>query len=328
MNSALQLFTVPATQTSEQQGRWHDAHPVSGTESGIREFSIDGNAEYIDLAESFIYVKAEITAADGGVLTDKKVAPVNLFLHSLFSQLDVSLNNKLVSSGSDTYPYRAILGTLLNYGSEAKTTRLTSALFYKDTPGAMEQTYPTKAVGAGGNAGLISRYEHSSKSASVEMIGPIHSNIFFQGRYILDFVNLKLKFTRTKSEFCLMSADTNPNHKVIIEDAIVFVRKVKVNSSVSLAINGILRQDTAKYPIRTTEIKTFSVGAGGRNTSHDNVFTGKIPNRIIIALLSNDATMVLTQRTHSPSTIMMHASSMSTLTETKSHRNHWRFVRC
>ena len=73
-----------------------------------------------------------------------------------------------------------MLGTLLNYGNEAKTTRLTSGLFCKDTAGAMDETDPTKAAAAaGGNHGIITRYKHSNKRDSIELAGPIHADFFF-----------------------------------------------------------------------------------------------------------------------------------------------------
>ena len=59
---------------------------------------------------------------------------MNLFLHSLFSQVDISLNGTLITASTNTYPYRA-METLLSYGNDAKTSQLTSAMFYKDTAG-------------------------------------------------------------------------------------------------------------------------------------------------------------------------------------------------
>ena len=290
MGSSLDLFTVPATQTSEEHGRWQDVHPVSSiTDSGPIEFVIDGSSEYLDLARSWIYVKAKVVAANGSAVSDKKLAPVNLFLHSLFSQVDVTLGGKLVSSGSKTYPYRAMLGTLLNYGNGAKTTRLTSELFYKDTPGAMDETDPAKALDAGGNAGLASRYKHSNKSNSIELTGPIHADLFFQGRYIIDMVELKLKFTRSDAAFCLMSGETNPNYKAVIEDAVLFIRKVKPNPSVALALVEKLKTTPAKYPVRRTEVKVVSVPSGSFDISKDNVFNGQIPDRLVITMVDSDA---------------------------------------
>ena len=66
------------------------------------------------------------------------VGPINLFLHSLFSQVDISLNGTLVTTSTNTYPYRAMLETLLSYGEDAKKTQLTSALFYNDLAGKMD----------------------------------------------------------------------------------------------------------------------------------------------------------------------------------------------
>jgi len=61
-----------------------------------------------------------------------------MFLHSLFTQVDISLNGTLITASTNTYPYRAMLETLLSYGEDAKKSQLTSALFYKDKAGTIE----------------------------------------------------------------------------------------------------------------------------------------------------------------------------------------------
>ena len=46
---------------------------------------------------SYLHVKAKITNADGSNLAGTaQVGPVNLWMHALFSQVEVYLNNKLV----------------------------------------------------------------------------------------------------------------------------------------------------------------------------------------------------------------------------------------
>jgi hypothetical protein len=52
------------------------------------------------------------TALDGGA----DVGSVNLWIHSLFSDVSVSLNEKLVSPQTSLYSYRAYIETLLSYG--------------------------------------------------------------------------------------------------------------------------------------------------------------------------------------------------------------------
>ena len=67
-----------------------------------------------------LYVKAKITANDGtNLVADAAVGPANLFLHSLFSQVDISLNGTLVTHSTNTYPYRAMFETLLSYGEDS-----------------------------------------------------------------------------------------------------------------------------------------------------------------------------------------------------------------
>ncbi len=61
-------------------------------------------------------------------------------MHSLFKQVDVYLNGKQVTPAMGTYAYRAYIETLLNYDVSAKESQLTSALYYKDTPGHMDET--------------------------------------------------------------------------------------------------------------------------------------------------------------------------------------------
>jgi len=69
-----------------------------------------------------LYVQAKITKQDDGILDDDaRVGPVNLFLHSLFSQVDISLNGTQVTASTNKYPYRAMLETLLRYCDDAKS---------------------------------------------------------------------------------------------------------------------------------------------------------------------------------------------------------------
>ena len=81
------------------------------------------------------------------------------------------------------------------------------------------------------------------------MIGPIHSDIFFQDRHMLNGVDVKLKLIRSNDGFSLMATGPNPTYKVVIQNASVFVRKVKVSSGVMLRHMKSLEKGTAKYYI-------------------------------------------------------------------------------
>ena len=96
-----------------------------------------------------------------------------------------------------------MIETLLNYGEEAKTSQLSMAMFYKDTPGKMDVVNPM-AEDDDANLGLKTRYAFTKQSNTVDMMGPIHSDIFFQDRLMLNGVNLRLRLNRANNSFCLV----------------------------------------------------------------------------------------------------------------------------
>ena len=161
-------------------------------------------------------------------------------------------------------------------------------MFYKDNFGKMVAVNPV-ADDADANMGLNARYAFTKQSQTVDMIGPIHSDIFFQDRLILNGVNLRLKLNRAKNSFCLVSSAGGANHKVVITEAILYVRKVKVAPSIALGHAAALKQATAKYPIRRVDCKVLSIPGGFGSFTPDNLFLGHIPKRLVLVLVDTEA---------------------------------------
>lgn len=69
---------------------------------------------------------------------NEAVVPVNNWLRSLFSQINVNLSNTLMTPSTNRYPYRAYIETALSYGYNIKQTQLMSQLWIKDIAGHME----------------------------------------------------------------------------------------------------------------------------------------------------------------------------------------------
>ena len=85
--SQLDLFSVPPSQTSLEEGSFTEYHPVSVlTSTGPIEFTISAeNSNYIDLANSFLYVRANVTTAAGANLAKNvEIAPeCNFFTYTM-----------------------------------------------------------------------------------------------------------------------------------------------------------------------------------------------------------------------------------------------------
>ena len=318
--SEVDLFSIPPTQLSLEKGRWIDYRPLSsGTnDDSAITFLIAGTDEYIDLSKTILVVEGRvIQGSDGNNLsggTQSNIAPVNNFLHSLIKQVDVYLNGKQVTPAMGTHAYRAYLETLLNYDVSAKKSQLSSALYFKDTPGQMgevgsepstitikkssvEGTAPAPKVmiPGSGNQGFAKRRKFITESKKFALSGPIFSDVFMCDRLLLNKLELKVVINRSPNTFCLMdkniSADTytGPYPQVKLSDVILKIRKVKVDDVVSVANELALKRTPALYPIRRVECKALSIPTGLPNVRKDNIFSGTIPKSFVFGLVDAEA---------------------------------------
>lgn len=286
MKSELDLFSMPQTQLSIESSIYGEYYPVTSLNDGSTiEFEVTGTGEdYIDLTNTYLKVKTKVTQANGDNLeNDDMCAPVCYFLHALFSQVDIFLNGKQITSSTGTYAYRAIIEALLSYGEEAKRTQLAAALFHKDAAGRMDEV----TAGDVANSGFVKRRQLSRNSRVLDLMGRLHADIFFQERYLLNNVDLKIRLTRSKDSFCLMSA--NEGRIVKILGAQLLVRKVRLSPSIALAHAKTLEVSTAKYPLRRVVCKTFTIPSGVRDVNQEKLFTGQLPTRLVIGFVANRA---------------------------------------
>ncbi|XP_048506961.1 uncharacterized protein F54H12.2-like [Athalia rosae] len=291
LKSELDLFTLPPTQTTIEGGQWVHYKPVSSlTDDSPIEFMVPGlSDEYLDLSHTMLSLRVSMPPLDGVQLvsSDGKTptaaaiaAPVNNLLHSLFSQVDVFFNQKLVSPANNAYAYRAYMETLLNYNNTAKNSHLTTTLWYGDTAGRMDD------LGAG-NKGFAERERLFKNGSSVDLLGHLHCDVFNQEKFLPNGVELRLRLVRSRDAFCIM--ETTNAHTMHILEATLLVRRVTINPGVLLAHARALAKGTAKYPLTRVEVKAMTIHGGVHGETLDNVFLGQLPKRIIIGFVDNKA---------------------------------------
>lgn len=286
MKSELDLFATPLTQAAIEFGYTVAYKPVASLEKSSQfEFVIGGSGEeLIDLAHTELHLLAKVTKSDGTNLStgDEKsnvTAPVNNWIHSLFSQVEVTLNGKLISSQSNTYGIRAYIETLLNYGRSAKTSHLTSGLWYKDTAGKFNDFKE--------NTGLSKRASFIKGSKTVDLMSNIHHELFGSDKLLINGVEMRIKFHLNKDAFHLMSEDTSV--KLQLVDSTFYVRKVKIKPALHLAYSRALEHSNLKYPLSRTEIKNITIPTGVQSRTIDNIYLNNLPKRIVIGFVSNAA---------------------------------------
>ena len=186
VKSKLDLFTIPMTQTAIEKNTYVEVPPISAiSDTAPLEFFIAGNGEdYIDLNNTLVYLRIKIRSPDGGAIADgANVGLIHYPGATIFSQVDISLGDRLISQSSNTYPYRSIIDCLMNYDKHTLETLFSARLFYKDTAGHMDVVDPADT-----NEGLTKRATFTNTSNVVELLTPIHSDIFFQEKLMLNGV--------------------------------------------------------------------------------------------------------------------------------------------
>lgn len=284
----LELFDTPPINVAMERGDYITYRTLATiTETSPLEFNVPGSPEeYLDLGRTRLQLQLKIVKADGSApAQDAKLSTTNLTLHSLFSQVDCKLNNKLVTPSVLTYPYKAYLETVLAHPRESKGTWLASEMYYDDVP-PVQEFDPTKDPS---NEGLVLRRNRISQGRTVELVGRPHVDIFQQEKYLVNGVDLNLKFTRSSKDFHLMTDDAAA-YRTIITEAILHVRKVKINPTIAIEHHKTMLQGvTAKYPLRRGVVTTFSIPQGTHSYNKENLLTGQLPRRIVLGFVTNQA---------------------------------------
>ena len=117
------LFSTPPSQTAVLKRSKLDFHPIANlSDAGPIEFLISAcDEEYYDLSSHCIQLRLKIVKQDGtDIAAEDKVGLVNFPLHSLFSQIDMYINDELISNSSYTFPYKPYLEKILSYEKDVK----------------------------------------------------------------------------------------------------------------------------------------------------------------------------------------------------------------
>lgn len=285
---ALDLFSLPPTQNAVKQVQWVEIRPLGQIlENAALDFIIPGNSDYLDLKRSYLHVTFKVVKSDGkDAVVTEKVSVVNNVLHSLWSQVDTFLNQQLVSSSTNNYPYKAYLDNLLMHDTNVKGSRLQNQGFYKDIGGAMDATN----IAGGGNTGLLERYGLVGASKDAFFYGPLKTDVCMMDRWIVNGVDVHLRLWPSKNEFVLIrDATTTGDFKVKITNLSYHVCKVTLNEDMLLAQNSAIVKQPAMYPYIRSRVQTYACPTGSYIFREDNLFQFEKPQRVIVGFVDSNA---------------------------------------
>ena len=276
--SELILNHMPPTQASIVRSDVVEYRPLASVngETPLIEFIVPAMADrYTDLEDMYLYVKIRYEL-EGKAAADT-VGPVNNLLHSMFSKVELTLQDKCVTSSSQYYAYKAYLEKLLGFGSEAKKT-------YARTAGWIKES--------GDNMGVPDKDRAAAfkEKTTIELIDRLHLDMCAQERLLIPGVQIKLSLQTNKPNFYIHSTNQAVTVKSVkFEHVALFLKQVEVSDLQANAHRADLLRSPALYPISRNEVRQFVLSTGEQNRSLDNVVQGQLPRRLFVMMVKNAA---------------------------------------
>ena len=97
-----------------------------------------------------------------------------------------------------------------------------------------------------------------------------------------------MKCIHSASNFILFAAE-NKNYKIVIDEAVLYIRIVKLKEALRLAIESSLEKTPAKYPVKQVETSIFTFPENSVELTETSLCEGKLPTRICLALTPTKA---------------------------------------
>lgn len=271
VKSELDIFEGSKYQSSVESNVFCEYHPVSGVGQNHVEFSIPGSDPFVDISNVYLHVLFNVTNADGTVLAeDSKAYPVDCMLSSLFSEVEILYQNEHVSSCNFLYPYKNYLETVLNHNPAAKNSFLSAAGYYP------------------GEEGVKTRKKAIASSKDVDLFGLLSVDCFATDKLLLNRVDVRIRLTRTTPAFFLIDPEKK-EYSVNLKKCSLMTRLVKVSPQTALSIEKTLSLHNARYNFPKIRMRTLNVPTGTRAITYDNLFSGQIPKRLVIAFVDNES---------------------------------------
>jgi hypothetical protein len=287
MTSAqLDLFSHPSFQNELFGFEYNTIRPLDKIDDeGPIHFLIKNNKEYINLAETVLHLKVKVTNADGSVIAtaqDKDdVALINNSMHSIFSDVTISLNGKKVDGGDGYYPFRAYMQSLLGYSEKVQNEQMFAIGFIKDDH---------KEMSSKTNAAYIKRKAWTAVGAIKEFYGKLKCPFLEQVRFLPPGIELSIKLHRAKDAFALFSTVAGLKPKIKIEKIALNMLTAKVNPNImQYHMNQLALNIPAVYEIHPLDIQIIPLAMNDLGGVKDNLFFGRVPKYLIMVMVPTTA---------------------------------------
>lgn len=227
-------------------------------------------------------LKMKTRAGANLVAANNDCSTVCLMPDSMFSHLDILINEKSVVLHPENYNYKAILQHYTKSTEAAIGTHLACCL-----------GQPDDNAGAVGGEAWTARQLPFLLSQPVEVMTKLRQDICGNqgGKYLLDNTSIRFRFELAPENFYLWSRVAPLNVRLDVQECQLILPYVRATSDLVLAIENSLLKSPAIYNYKSCQIKSYVSPAATRTISASNLYNGVLPSLLVFGLVrSTDMT--------------------------------------
>lgn len=261
--------------------------------NGVLEFVVEGNAEHV-IVPNEIYFKLVLELSGETRRVDNATPPktlasgalvstANNLMHSMFESVEVYVGKQTTTKNDKHYGYCSLFQTLCNYNEDAWKTYFRLAGWAKDEAGKMDEIKDEE------NKGFHERKEFfKGDPARCELIGKLFCPLFFQKKVLPTQTPLRIVMKRMSSDFVLMHEAGDFDVKIV--DAELMVQKVALVPGLRQSYIQMMEDgNPVPYFLNTPNMNFYTIESGSSQFMRDNLFLGKVPERVVIAMVETEA---------------------------------------
>jgi hypothetical protein len=228
----------------------------------------------------------ELSGGDGTKTVagkDAVVAPVGNFMHSLFDNVQVYLSNQATTKTDHNYAYMSYVQMLCDFGAEPLYTNFELTGFVKDRAGEHDIIEDKSA------AFMKKRKMFMDNDNRVDLIGKIFSPVFMQNKVLPTQVTMRVVIDKKLApDFYLLHKGGTFDLKIV--EACLMVQKAIPTVMFKESYGKHLEEGKAiPYHLNIPSVNHMTIERGSSQFMKDNLFLGKAPHRIILAMVETDA---------------------------------------
>ena len=314
--SSLHIFSVPSTDYDLQGYRMVPYHKLSSSITPMK-FSVQQLEDYVDLNRSYFVIDLRLySSSQNGIVADANAASdtnntrfvyaVNNLAHTLFKHINLRFNGTLMTEQTDTYAYSAYFQTLLNYHRDDGETLLQPQgwVNFLNIPAELA------AGGANDDISTTANWAHGDTNALKTLTTPFRGNAvvllimrpylpaFHTGNIMAPGVEMNFELHFNSPDFYTfrtLTSGTGVKRYVKLReqdvDITLHLCRLSLNPDIYASLEGErkLRKEVVKYPVVRDQILSFTFNGTTTVWQQDNLFLGKVPQRMVVGILDSTA---------------------------------------